>query len=93
MPSGTVSFHDQRAVIEKYLSFGVVPSRLVFPDGNVQLPKTVALLNASSLFYLSVWTFFIEKISGGRPDCLECRTLWATREMWTRKALEDIAEK
>jgi hypothetical protein len=92
VPSETGSFHDQRSVIEKYLSFGVVPSRLVFPDGTVKSPNVVALLNAANLFYLERLDLLIDKIDRGRPDCLECRALWAERvEMWTSKALEDIA--
>jgi hypothetical protein len=92
VPSETGSFHDQRSVIEKYLSFGVVPSRLVFPNGAVQPPNIVALLNAANLFYLERLDSLIDNIDGGRPDCLECRALWAeTVEMWTSKALEDIA--
>jgi hypothetical protein len=50
------------------------------------------LLNAANLFYLERLDLLIGKIRGGRPDCLECRALWAERvEMWTSKALEDIA--
>jgi hypothetical protein len=93
VPSETGLFHDQRGVIEKYLSFGVVPSRLVFPNGEVQIPATVALLNAANLFYLERLDLLITKIRGGQADCLECRALWAERvEMWTSKALEDVAE-
>jgi hypothetical protein len=92
VPSETNSFHDQCSIIEKYLSFGVVPSRLVFPDDTVQSPKVVALLNAANLFYLERLDQLIVKIDGGQPECLECRALWAERvEMWTSKALEDIA--
>jgi hypothetical protein len=92
VPSETGSFHDQRSMIEKYLSFGVVPSRLVFPNGEVQIPAIVALLNAANLFYLERLDLLISKIRGGQADCLECRALWAERvEMWTSKALEDIA--
>lgn len=92
VPSEIGFFHVQHGVIEKYLSYGVVPSRLVFPDGAVQSPKIVALLNAANLFYLERLDLLIGKIQGGQPECLECRALWAERvEMWTSKALEDIA--
>jgi hypothetical protein len=92
VPSETGSFRHQRSVIEKYLSFGVVPSRLVFPDGKDQPPNIVALLNAANLFYLERLDLLIANIDGGQSDCLECRALWAERvEMWTSKALEDIA--
>lgn len=92
VPSETGSFHHQRSVIEKYLSFGVVPSRLVFPDGTVESPNIVALLNAANLFYLERLDLLIDQIHDGRPDCLECRAFWAERvEMWASKALEDIA--
>ena len=91
VPSETESFHAQRDIIEKYLSFGVVPSRLVFPDGSVQSPSIVALLNAANLFYLERLDHLIDRISRAQRDCLECRASWADRvEMWTRKALEDI---
>jgi hypothetical protein len=92
VPSETGFYHDQHGVIEKYLSFGVVPSRLVFPDGTDQSPNIVALLNAANLFYLERLDLLIDQIDDGRPDCLECRAFWAERvEMWTSKALEDIA--
>ena len=92
VPTEVSFFDDQRTAIEKYLSFGVVPSRLVFPDGSVQIPKTLALLNAANLFYLERLDQLILRIKGGRPTCLECRALWAERvELWTSKALEDIA--
>jgi hypothetical protein len=92
VPVETDFFHNQHSVIEKYLSYGVVPSRLVFPDGTVQSPKIVALLNAANLFYLERLDLLIERIACQRVDCLECRALWAERvEMWTSKALEDIA--
>jgi hypothetical protein len=58
----------------------------------VQQPKIVALLNAANLFYLERLDLLIDKISGGQAECLQCRALWAERvEMWTSKALEDIA--
>lgn len=92
VPSETDSYHDQRSVIEKYLSFGVVPSRLVFPDGTVQSPNAVSLLNAANLFYLERLDLLIDQIDRQRSDCLECRARWTERiEMWTSKALEDIA--
>jgi len=92
VPAERDVFHDQRELIEKYLSFGIVPSRLVFTEERIQAPKVVALLNAANLFYLEHLDSLIKKISSARPDCLECRALWAERvEMWTSKALEDIA--
>jgi hypothetical protein len=92
VPSEIGLFHDQRSVIEKYLSFGVVPSRLVFLDGTVQSPNVVSLLNAANLFYLERLDNLIDQIDRQRSDCLECRARWTERiEMWTSKALEDIA--
>lgn len=95
VPTEISSFDGQpseRTMIEKYLSFGVVPSRLVFPNGTIKSPNIVALLNAANFFYIERLDLLINQIDDGRPDCLECRAFWAERvEMWTSKALEDIA--
>ena len=67
-----------------------MPSRLVSGD-NVTIPSIVPLVNSAHLFYLEELDTLINRISGSRNECLECRALWAERvEMWTSKALEDI---
>jgi len=83
-------FLNQKPLIQKYLGYGVVPSRLV--DGaSVWAPSSLALLNAAHLFYLDGFDVLLERIGVSEPRCLECRSLWAQRvEMWTTKALEDI---
>ena len=84
------SFETQQKAIEEYLSFGVVPSRLVSGD-EAALPSTVALVNSANLFYLERLDVLIARFRGAKTDCVECRALWAERlEMWTSKALEDI---
>lgn len=90
VPTLVETFRQQRALIQKYLGYGVVPSRLV--DGpNVLAPSSVALLNAAHLFYLDEFDVLLQRIGASNPKCLVCRSLWAQRlEMWTTKALEDI---
>jgi hypothetical protein len=84
------TFLQQKDLIQKYLGYGVVPSRLV--DGSdVWTPSAVALLNAAHLFYLDEFDVLLQRIGTSKPQCLPCRSLWAQRlEMWTTKALEDI---
>jgi hypothetical protein len=90
VPTELDSFETQREAIEEYLSYGVVPSRLVSGEDTL-LPSAVALVNAAHLFYLEHLDRLIGKIHDAKTDCLECRALWAERvEMWTSKALEDL---
>ncbi len=85
------TFDDQQELIKKYLSYGVVPSRLV-SNGKVVTPSPVALINAAHLFTLQELDKLIDRIEGAKPDCLECRARWSQRvEMWTGKALEDVS--
>jgi hypothetical protein len=95
VPTDVEIFHQQKVLIQKYLGYGVVPSRIV--DGpNVWAPSAVALLNAVHLFYLDEFDILLERIEKSNPkcrasQCLVCRSLWTQRlEMWTTKALEDI---
>jgi hypothetical protein len=91
VPSESKSFEDSRASIIEYLSYGIVPSRLVSGD-EVQTPSSVALINSAHLFYLDDLDNLIGRIQGANVDCLECRALWSERvEMWTSKALEDVS--
>jgi hypothetical protein len=91
------TFRQQKVLIQKYLGYGVVPSRLV-DELNVTVitPSAVALLNAAHLFYLDEFDVLLERIEKSNPKCLVskclvCRSLWAQKlEMWTTKALEDI---
>jgi len=88
--SDATAFSEQRVAICKYLSHGVVPSRLVSKDA-VQIPSAVAVVNSAYLFCLDNLDDLIQRIDGADKTCLECRAFWTTRvELWTRKALEDI---
>jgi hypothetical protein len=83
-------FYELRGAISEYLSYGVVPSRIV-SEGKAITPSSVAIVNAAHLFYLEPLDVLLGRIRGSRADCLECRTLWSERvEMWTSEALEGI---
>jgi hypothetical protein len=91
VPTEADLFESQCQLIQEYLSFGVVPSRLVSENATYS-PSSVALVNASYMFYLDHLDTLISKIAGSRAECLECRALWSERvEMWTSKALEDVS--
>ena len=91
VPTEASLFENQRQLIQEYLSFGVVPSRLV-SENAIYSPSTVALVNAAYMFYLDHLDTLIDKIAGAKAECLECRALWSERvEMWTSKALEDVS--
>ncbi len=84
-------FDEQQKLIKDYLSYGVVPSRLV-SHGAVVTPSPVALINAAHLFTLQELDKLINRIERTDKDCLECRARWSERvEMWTGKALEDVS--
>ncbi|MGO9864539.1 MAG: hypothetical protein ACLPLR_13080 [Terriglobales bacterium] len=92
VPSEADVFENQCPLIEEYLSYGVVPSRLV-PEDGAYSPSIVSLVNSAYLFYVDHLDTLINKIAGARAECLECRSLWAERvEMWTSKALEDVTK-
>jgi len=83
-------FISQRNTIENYLSFGVVPSRIIV-HGRVVNPTATTLLNASYGFNLTKLDVLLDRLSGVDNDCIACRSYWAERvEMWTSKALEDV---
>ena len=91
VPTEADLFENQRQLIQEYLSFGVVPSRLVSKSAAYS-PSTVALVNAAYMFYLDHLDTLIGKIDGAAVECLECRVFWSERvEMWTSKALEDVS--
>jgi hypothetical protein len=83
-------FKQLREPISEYLSYGVVPSRIVL-EGNAITPSVAPVVNAAHLFYLEQLDTLINRIRGAQVECLDCRALWSERvEMWTSKALEDI---
>jgi hypothetical protein len=77
-------------LIQQYLSYGIVPSRLI-QGGVAREPSGLALVNASHLFYLEMLDVLIDKIEGADAKDLENRSFWTMRvEAWIAKALEDI---
>jgi hypothetical protein len=83
-------FSTQRDVIGAYLSFGVVPSRLIIGTEAVN-PSGITLLNATYGFYLNHLDSLLIRLSAVDRNCVQCRAYWAERvEMWAGKALEDV---
>ena len=83
-------FFDQSGAVMDYLSFGVVPSRLIIGNTAVT-PSGTVLLNAAYSFFLNKLDTLLERLPTADRDCIQCRANWAERvEMWTAKALEDV---
>jgi hypothetical protein len=84
------AFSEQFGTVMDYLSFGVVPSRLIIGYTAVT-PSGTVLLNAAYSFYLNKLDTLLDRLSTTDCDCIQCRANWAERvEMWTAKALEDV---
>jgi hypothetical protein len=91
VPSDVTNFSQDQMLINKYLSYGVVPSRLVEDELVVRTPTTVSLVNGGFLFYLEKLDLLIERVEGTNKNCLECRANWSRNvESWITKALEDV---
>jgi hypothetical protein len=90
VPTGVTEFVRDRQSIQDYLSYGLVPSRLV-TDLGIIIPPTVSLITSSYIFYLESLDLLINRVDGAENNCLECRSHWSGAiEMWTTKALEDV---
>jgi hypothetical protein len=83
-------FSDQCKAVMDYLSFGVVPSRLIIDEAAIT-PSETTLLNAAYGFYLNDMNSLLDRLSKVDRDCIQCRAYWAERiEMLIAKALEDV---
>jgi hypothetical protein len=87
--SGVSEYTSKVGAIKAYLSYGIVPSRLVM-NGGASVPSGMCLLNATYSFYLENLDELLHRLASVEAGCLECRAHWAQRvELWLGKALED----
>ena len=89
LDSGLKSYTKFNDVIGKYLVRAVVPST-VFLDGEHWYPDEIAILNASTRFYLESLGQLMGGVEGQRASLASHRSNWAKRlEGLTTKAIED----
>jgi hypothetical protein len=89
LDSGVREYQKFRGLVEENLSRAVVPST-VFDGRSHWYPGVVALLNASTKFYLESVGKLVAEIEGQNPRLPGHRSRWIKRlELLTAKALED----